>query len=593
MRRTSLGAKAAVGLVESPEELSNPGRKNAAGALIKLLKEQFPEAQKAGLAAPEGKPAEEFARQLGILIENTMYVHFDGNLGELYKSQLRAILFNVKKNASLCNRLFSGSLSPESLVQMSSQDMASEELQQKDAEIKRESERQHIIVQEQGPRIRRTHKGEELVEDQNHTAASESVFSAAPRRSVGHPDGSPHSPASPAMQQQPLEAPPARKSQSIDTKTADGESRRRQSQSTLRSPDGHGHDPVFPEVSQHIPEPMPARKAQADAEIDHLLRDDEPDSPPYSPKDYQDEGTVWRGKVVMHPIVEFSASGKFVGGADLDSHGIIPWSQLVPSTLSVAGRIPVQRASDYLCGLRFSSSTDVAVMALNSPRVPSERARFDKLFDYFQQRERYGVIDQHPMESVTDIYIVPVESGASKSPEFMQLLENNAIEDPNPERLFLVVFVVKTRDSHRPSLQPPSHLPSQEPASSASPVTMGSTPHQGQFATPGPHNTSHISPPPPTGGPPAQVPHGQYQPQSHPPQPSASPVTGIAAAAQVLGPQAQAPAIQQLISQVPIADVSQLAVVRDIVLRQPEAASDYKMLLQALAQHSTNGHPPQ
>lgn len=556
---------------------------------MKLLGEQFPEAQKRGFTAPEGKPADEFARQLGILIENTMYVHFDGNIGEPYKSQLRAILFNVKKNASLCNRLFTGSLSPETLVQMSSKDMASEELQQKDAEIKRESERQHIIVQEQGPRIRRTHKGEELVEDENHTAASESVFSAAPRRSVGHPD-SPRSPASPAMRQHSFAAPPAGKPQSVDTKAAEEESRR-QSQSALRSPVGHGHDPVFPEVAQHIPEPMPARKAQADAEIDHLLRDDEPDSPPYSPKDYQDEGAVWRGKVVMHPIAEFSASGKFVGGADLDSHGMISWSQLVPPTLSVVGRIPVQRASDYLCGLRFSSSTDVSVIAVNCPRVPAERARFDKLFDYFQQRERYGVLEQHHMESVTDMYIVPVESGASRSPDFMQLLENNAIEDPNPERMFLVVFVVKTRESHRPSLQPSSHLPSQEPASSASPLTMGGTPHQGQFATPGSHNTSQISPPPHS-GPPAQAPQ-QYPPQSHLPQPPPGAVTGMAAAVQVLGPQAHAPAIQQLVAQVPNVDASQLVVIRDIVLRQPEAASNYEMLKLALQQHSTNGPPPQ
>ncbi|OQD73840.1 hypothetical protein PENDEC_c013G05980 [Penicillium decumbens] len=567
----STNASAAGGTVE---ELVIPARKSAATALIKLFVEQVTAAQKKGsYSLPSGQNAEDAARQLGLTIEDAMYNHFCGRAGEPtepYKLQLRTILFNVKKNPSLRDRLLVGSLSPDLLSRMKPEEMASEELQQKDAEIKRESERQHIIIQEQGPRIRRTHKGEELIEDDVHNAATESVFSTAPRRStVEGADGSPgnQSPTTPKLPQ------------------PKGRGGQRQGQ----SPTGEHHDHVFPEVATHIREPVPHGKIQADAEIDQLLRDDEPDSPPYSPKDFSDDGIVWRGKLAMIPVAEFTSSAKHVGGADLS--GRIPWSQLAPSTLLIDGRIDIQLASNYLCGLRFSASTDVSVLAVSSPDHPTERAGFDKLFEYFSGRKRYGVIGKHPLPAVKDTYIVPIEAGTTNKPEFIELLENNSLEGPINERTLLIVFVVKTGDSNPSSVQPPSHQPSLEPASSASPLTaVGATPQSRQFSTPGHAPAAQVEPTPPSnlgsstsfGQQPSQIP-GYQQPA----------MTGMAAAVQMLGSQVSAPAIQQLLKTAPNVDVAQLNVVRDILNRQPAAAGNYDTLMQALFETQANGHAPQ
>ncbi|KAE8376238.1 transcription factor S-II, central domain-containing protein [Aspergillus bertholletiae] len=585
------------------EELSNPARKSAASALVRLFVDQVSEARRRGsFSLSDGKSAEEVARQLALSIENAMYENFCGGSGETteqYKAQLRTILFNVKKNPSLRDRLLVGSLLPDTLSKMSSQDMASEELQQKDAEIKREAERQHIIVQEQGPRIRRTHKGEELVEDDNQNVSSEPVFSAAPRRSLVDADGS----QSPGPQQS-GDGDSARKSgnqQASDSKPTDGISHDQHFPPRAHSPGGTELEQVFPEMATHIRQPLPTGKAQADAEIDQLLKDDEPESPPYSPKDYHDEGTVWRGKVIMNPIAEFSSSAKHVGGADLS--GRIPWSQLAPSTLLVDGRIDIQLASEYLCNLRFSTSTDVSVICISRPELPKEQAGFDKLFNYFSDRKRYGVVGKHPLAAVKDTYLIPIEAGSTKKPEFIELLENNTLEDPTPERVLLVVFAVKTSESNPPSVQPSSHHPSQEPMTSASPAT----PQQQQFMTPGPRPVSQITPAPSNfdGTPLAHTPYGQQQHQvqhQHPPQApkfapyqspapqNQAPITGLAAAVQVLGTQANSPAIQQLLQQAPNADVSQLSVVRDILLRRPETALNYEILMQELVQATTNGH---
>jgi hypothetical protein len=563
------------------DALGNPARKSAATALIRLFVDQITAAQKKGsYTLPAGQLAEDAARQLGLSIEDAMYHNFCGRAGEpteSYKLQLRTILFNVKKNPSLRDRLLVGSLSPESLARMKPEDMASEELQQKDAEIKRESERQHIIIQEQGPRIRRTHKGEELVEDETHTAASESVFSAGPRRAT-EADGSPgnQSPLTPKVQQ----------STRFQNEHGHGQ-----------SPTGGHHDHVFPEVSTNIREPVPhGGKIQADAEIDQLLRDDEPESPPYSPKDFNDDHLVWRGKVAMVPVSEFSSSAKHVGGADLS--GRIPWSQLAPPTLQVDGRIEIQLASSYLCGLRFSSSTDVSVIAVSYQDLPSERAGFDKLFDYFKNRSRYGVIGKHPLSAVKDTYIIPIEAGTTTKPEFIELLENNSLEDTINERTLLIVFVVKTGESNPPSVQPPSHQPSQEPPVSASPLTAaGATPQQPQFVTPSQGSTPQVAPTPPatlSGAAPNTAAYAQQQT----PQPGQYPafqqqaLTGVAAAVQVLGTQVNAPAIQQLLKTAPNVDVAQLNVVRDILARQPAAAANYDALMQALFETQANGRVP-
>lgn len=539
----------------SLEEPAMPARKSVANALVKFFVEQIAAAKKQGsFSLPSGQNAESAARQLGLSLESAMYQNISGGSGEPsepYKSQFRSIMFNVKKNTSLRDRLLVGSVSPDALSTMKSEEMASEELQRKDAEIKREAERQHIIIQEKGPRIRRTHKGEEIIEDDNQNVASEPVFSQAPRRGTDA-GGSPgnQSPITPKVSQ---------------SAHGDGHTRG-------QSPDGGHGDQVFPEVAPHIREPVPHGKIQADADIDKLLDDEEPDSPPYSPKDFQDDGTVWRGKISMTPVAEFSSSAHHVAGADLSAR--IPWSQLAPEEMAAYGRIDIQRANSYLCGLQWSASTDVSVIAVNKPHSPRELDGFNKLFDYFHSRNRYGVIRQHPLPAVKDTYVIPLEAGEAKMPDFMSLLDKTKLPDgPLDERLLLIVFVVKTRDSNPPSVQPPSNRPSQEPAVAASPLTAAAATPQNSFAS----NQAAYGQQPSQ---PNQYPASQQSPIANP------------SAAQILGPQVNAPAIQQLLKTAPNVDNAQLSLVRDILDRQPGAAANYETLMQALFDTQANGHVP-
>ena len=257
----------------------------------------------------------------------------------------------------------------------------------------------------------------------------------------------------------------------------------------------------------------------------------------------------------------------------------------MPPTLLINGRIEIQLASNYLCGLRFSTSTDVSVVSITAPDNPKERAGFDSLFNYFSDRKRYGVVGDHPLPAVADTYLIPVEAGSAKKPDFLELLENNSLEDHLTERILLVAFVVKTGASNPSSVQPSPNHPGQEAMNTASPLTTAAaTPQHAQHFMPGAPAASHIPP----------NPYGQQQQQqlgqfNFPGLQNGTAVTGLAAAIQILGPQAHAPAIQQLLQIVPNVDAAQLGVVRDILAQQPHAASSYEALTAALNMIHQNG----
>ena len=608
-RRSSKSEMSPAKVVEGVADIENAARRNVANALIKLFVEQAAEAQKKGtFKLPDGETREGIGQRLGLGVEYAMYQNLSGGRGEpseAYKVQTRTILFNVKKNPSLRDQLLVGSLSPGVLSMMSTEDMASKELRQKDAEIKREAEKQHIIVQDQGPRIRRTHKGEEFVEDESHHISSEPVFSTAPARRDTGPDleGRRRSTASPGMGRS-MSPKTAQESNEASGPQENREGDRRQSSSSnfninkvwsnVHSP---GSAPAQDKPAFHAPspyhEPPSANKVQADAEIDQLLKDEDIESPPYSPRDVHDDGVVWRGKMAMHPVAEFTAAARHVGGAELS--GRIPWNQLIPPMLLIDGRIDIQLATNYLCGLRFSHSTDVSVVSITAPDAPADNAEFEKLFKYFSDRKRYGVIGKHPLPSVKDTYIVPVEAGSGKKPEFIELLENNTVPEPTPERTLLVVFVVKTNNNSTPSSQPTPQHPNADPNSvMASPLTTASATQQQQPQFP--NQIAGVSTTPQTASqsthtsPPAQQPQSYSPAPPQPPQPPQQQqnLTGAAAAQQVLGPLAKSPAVEQLLQQAPNAEIAQLEVIAGILSKTPAAANDYDLLMNALLQ-TTNG----
>ena len=538
-----------------------------------------------------------------------------GKAPEAYATKFRTISHNAKKNPSLRDRVLSGSLSPSDFSRMEPKDMASEELQEMKEEMLKEAEKQHVLIQEEGPRMRRTHKGEELIEDESHIADSmDSAFVAPLRKRPSEIDSSivkqaspeTEKPQSPAAVELPetfgVGSAATAQPLVVDTST---EARAPAAVPERKSANSFNIQEVWQGVKGPDPETQRTRQAsrpsepliqqpqgsgvKADPEIDRLLKDEEPeDEEPYSPIDYTAEpgSTIWHGKLAMAGIASFHGTGRHVAGADLSA--TLPWHSLIPTSLTIEGRISTERAEEYLCSLKWSTTTDVIVIAVTPNSDAESQVQFDKLFTYFTERKRYGVIGKSPVPSVKDTYVVTLDAGAGKKPDFVEMLEYCIIEDPRPERTLLLTFAVKLNNS--PSAQQtPRHT---DAGSIASPITASGTQASNMGQHPGFQNspTTFANPQhlPPYASSPTQTqhaympPHHQspYQPQQQ--QYGGAGVTGIDAARQALGELASAPVVSELLKEAPGSGVamgiSEFLVIRGLLKNVPAAREDLTIL---------------
>lgn len=439
-RRDSTVAEMVDSIHKLPEE-----RRKGAEALRNILKNQIDTSVKQqSYRVPDGQTPTVVAGDLSLRIEYALYQHYPTEEDKsAYTEQFRTILFNTKKNKSLVDRLLNESLKPEELAQMSSDDMASEELQREREKIKEEADKQSVLVQEVGPRYKKTHKGEELVGDISGfdgTRSQEEITYTAPPPQISPTfgDGSPD--ATNGDSKEPL---------ALNTTSHDRRGSTnfdiQQIFSNVRSPEvaqGGFSQPPAPADSQGVGS-VPKRSPGEDADIDRLLKDDEAmdTSPEVS------DPTVWHGNITMlgQGGGSFDAIGRYAGGADM-SH-LMPYNDLLPAKLEISGRIVVQRADKYVTDHQVSRSTQVCLLqlvplnGLNDPGMAS-------IFNYLQSKERWGCIKNPDLhKDIKDVYVVLVDAGMGPLPNFMQQLEDLNIDSPRLYNGLYVVFMIKTQAS--------------------------------------------------------------------------------------------------------------------------------------------------
>lgn len=634
--RQSSRSEGAHGLVASSlDELSNQ-RKSVAGQFVKQFSSDASTAQEEGrYSIPDGETADDVGIRQGLSVEHALYhilCHGSGDPNQAYISQVRTVLYNLKKNSALSDGLLNGTITGQHLAKWSPEDMASREQQLRDAKLKQEQEKQHVIIQEQGPRIRRTHKGDEYVDETQQIAAEPDVINAPVRRRESGLDPDVSDMRSPIGTNAGGRLSPDRHPLSINTQARprpSTEPERKSSQafniqdvwsSVQGSPDSER--PAFPQIPyQTGGQPQKINQTEADADIDALLKDEEVESPPYSPKSFDgDNTTIWRGMVNMSPVTTFNATARRAAGAEIENLGLV-WQQLIPAMLTIEGRIDPARADSYLCGLRYSSTSDVIVVSLRPAETPNDRQQFSVLFDYFKTRNRYGVGVNASNLAIKDIYLIPLEAGSERKPELLQLLDNDKIELPVQEDMLLVPFVIKTSELLNANSTPKEHQPiAASPITGTAPAVGGSalTPTQTGFPTATPPPSSAAAPSTQNQTQPLhqqQVPHlpvlpspSPYPvpqpnlpnptppttqsptPSSVPPHPHPHPLTGAEAALYVLGPhRAHLPAVQQLLLQAPNAGILEMNVVGECLGENEAAGRDLSVLTEMLVKREERG----
>ncbi|KAI1102068.1 hypothetical protein F4804DRAFT_279478 [Jackrogersella minutella] len=436
-------------LPDSIQKLEGP-RRQAAQGLQKSLDAAIDLAEKKKLyAIPQGSSKKSVTERLAIEIERA-FLDTHPNTSH-NASQLRTLMFSLKNNVELAAQVLNKTLPPTSFVVMTGDQLATKELQRETAEMKARAEKQSILITEDGPRVRRTHKGEELVEPDHFAVDTDDAPSSLRRQ--GPRDASETGTTNKESTASSLDrvASPANSGSRPHSSTGP---LRIETQSHQHSPQKSNFDigKVFSSVKSPASsyQRRPSAQVQStgpgdDPEVDRLLQEDGNESPPYSPSENIDPDVVWRGPLVMTNVGDVDVRAKYAGGADLSKVRNIAWKDLIPPVLMVAGRITEEKAIPYLCGLRYNNQVDLVITSLtpSHPTDPNARQQFLRIIEYFQSKKRYGVVNEKKLGNVRDTYLVPVPEGDSPIPEPVQNIDGHLVPSHRSEPMLLMIFVYR------------------------------------------------------------------------------------------------------------------------------------------------------
>ncbi|KAF1998540.1 hypothetical protein P154DRAFT_248381 [Amniculicola lignicola CBS 123094] len=456
--------------------------------IIQALAPQINEAaSKRGFRIPDGDTPSSLATRLALQIDYHCVVRHGvpSNNESPYVLQTRSIIWNTKKNPGLADRLFSGAISPEVISTMVPEEMASEEKQREYAALREANEKQMVLTEETGPRLKKTHKGEEYVGHDNMDVDVE--MPQGPRLSM-HEERKPSQSETEDRDElqaaaEPPESTDGPKPLTVDT-TASTPQAAPPSASTapaqpfdintiyakVKSPTSEQQAFFHRRQSSFATAPKQTDGPIEDPDVDRLLRDDDNDVI------MSDDPTiVWRGTLDMEHKGRFEGVARFVAGGDLGQ--VVPWAELLSPNLPVVGKIDSQKGNEYIRGLATNGAYDVGVLAI-TPVTQTDREEMDNIYQYFQPRDRWGVI---PVErlgnaAMRDLYVIPVEAGGSNLPGFLDMLEYCTIETPRPHDMIVLALIVKLPENRSQPHYPPTQHFAQFPAGDLAAGQMAATP---------------------------------------------------------------------------------------------------------------------
>ncbi|CAN6659508.1 hypothetical protein TRVA0_031S01398 [Trichomonascus vanleenenianus] len=470
---------------ESAEEkklsdLEDKVRHSVANALYGiLLKKAVPEALAAGKLELGDKTGEQFAEALAMEIEGALYEHMatrdpapkkkkaktGSDVGQKYRDKFRSLSFNLKdeKNPDLRLRIVTGQLTPEKIVTLSSEEMLNPELQKYACEVRKESIRDSVLKAEDMPRIRKTHKGDEIMDEyEDENDHGEQARETSRNLSDGE-DDSHHESANSAgasdndegsnSDERGASSEQAKKKRILmnanvyNTSTADDftysppaspgaydydEDKDTKNERSVSSSNNEVHDDDDDDDElERIIHGERINKANEQEDQEEEEDDDDdydpelgfaaaPTKPDRSASGIMDPGnTFWNGHVSFVGMSEFPGTARHLHctSANLTVRN---WDAVmnVNEPIVIDGRLDQAKAESYL--RQISRTKDLAAYLLTSDE-PVPKANFDVLFEYFHSRHKFGVI-KNRLRNIRDAYILTIGPN-DRVPDYLRLPE--------------------------------------------------------------------------------------------------------------------------------------------------------------------------
>lgn len=415
------------------------------------------------------------------------------DVGSKYRSKFRSLAATLKDDANplLHKKIVTGELSPLEFVNLSSEELMNPALRQMAEAVRAESIRNSILKVEEGPRIRRTHKGEVYIDDEIHGGAGTNENVAVEMESAWMPIGN-------SKLAENKQDDNGENNKSNSTTGSDNETKTKNEgspESVSEKPKSATPPLVLEmhhnEINQHEDlyhnnndqsENHVNVTIEDDDDLDAILNNSSTTSNNFSTTNPTSkdsaatkenefyvptatEAIIFHGKVLMPTIAEFSTQAVHLSGP----HGFNPtsastgWPALLPSTLIVEGRLDKAVAAKYLASV--GQSKDIVSFMLRPNR--DDKLQFDKLYNYFRLKHKYGVIGKKRSSvgniMVKDSYILPLQKG-DEIPEHLWLGTTAAHVSLDAalaadSRVIVCIFVLSHRlgIQNARSITPPQH----------------------------------------------------------------------------------------------------------------------------------------
>ncbi|KAM4834633.1 PHD finger protein 3 isoform 2-T4 [Thomomys bottae] len=407
------------------------------------------------------KVPEEKATKVATKIEKELFSFFRDTDAK-YKNKYRSLMFNLKdpKNNILFKKVLKGEVTPDHLIRMSPEELASKELA-----AWRRRENRHTIEMiekeqrevERRPITKITHKGEIEIESDapmKEQEAAMDIQESSGSKTLEKPEGS------------------EKQKEETDSMSKDTTSQHRQHLFDLNCKICIGR--MAPPVDDLSPKKVKivvgvARK-HSDNEAESLadalsstsnilaaefFEEEKQDSPkstfspaprPEMPGTVEVESTflarlnfIWKGFINMPSVAKFVTKAYPVSGSPEYL------TEDLPDSIQVGGRISPQTVWDYVEKIKASGTKEICVVRF-TPVTEEDQISYTLLFAYFSSRKRYGVAANN-MKQVKDMYLIPL-GAADKIPHPLVPFDGPGLELHRPNLLLGLIIRQKLKRPH-------------------------------------------------------------------------------------------------------------------------------------------------
>ncbi|XP_052048766.1 PHD finger protein 3 isoform X2 [Apodemus sylvaticus] len=415
------------------------------------------------------KIPEEKAAKVATKIEKELFSFFRDTDAK-YKNKYRSLMFNLKdpKNNILFKKVLKGEVTPDHLIRMSPEELASKELA-----AWRRRENRHTIEMiekeqrevERRPITKITHKGEIEIESDAPMKEQEAAME------IQEPSANKSLEKSEASEKQKEE---------VDSTSKDTTSQHRQHLFDLNCKIciGRMAPPVDDLSPKNVKVVVGGARKHSDNEAESLadalssttnilasdfFEEEKQESPkstfspaprPEMPGTVEVESTflarlnfIWKGFINMPSVAKFVTKAYPVSGSPEYL------TEDLPDSIQVGGRISPQTVWDYVEKIKASGTKEICVVRF-TPVTEEDQISYTLLFAYFSSRKRYGVAANN-MKQVKDMYLIPL-GAADKIPHPLVPFDGPGLELHRPNLLLGLIIRQKLKRQHS-ACAGPSH----------------------------------------------------------------------------------------------------------------------------------------